>query len=203
MAPLPQDHLIGIDVVMNRVETLQSNHTGLLQNQLSHDLPVPYSKFLADLNIMQVVLQVLTLQMAQTVGSALMVQPRPQRIQFLLNLLMASLRLQPGNQGRGGFNIIFLTFRNINRQLLVVLTDLLAEIPAAGMDNQPIGSVFGTVDLDEVIPSAQRPQRILQPVLPVKPAVAAKPFQFKRFPGRWPAAGPSSGKDRSWRLHRR
>jgi len=47
---------------------------------------------------MEVVLQMPAFQMAKAVRCGLVVQPQPQGIQFLLDFLLAALRLQPCNQ---------------------------------------------------------------------------------------------------------
>ena len=61
---LPQDHLLRINVVMDRVERLSAGHSGSLQQDFRHLLSVPAGKTLTDLHIMQVISQVLSIQEA-------------------------------------------------------------------------------------------------------------------------------------------
>ena len=72
--PLTQDHLIGIDIVVDGVESLRASQSGSGKQYACDQLTVTPGKLLANLNIMQIVLQVLTIEVPSISGIVLMEQ---------------------------------------------------------------------------------------------------------------------------------
>ena len=58
---LPQNHFFSIDIIVDGMESICISDPAPLQQDLGHFLPIPPCKMLADLNIVEIILQVFSI----------------------------------------------------------------------------------------------------------------------------------------------
>ena len=94
---LAQDALIHVDVVVDGVEGMIPLHAGALQDDLRHLLAAAAGKALADFHIVQIVLQMGAIQIAQVGrdGGLLQLEGLLHGAEFLLDLLTTTLLADP------------------------------------------------------------------------------------------------------------
>ena len=176
---LAQDHLLRVDIVVDGMEALDPGQTGSLQQDLRHELTAPAGKGLADLHVMEVILQILAVHEAQVLGDGRITRFPLESLERCLDLLPAPGSLVLRDQGVTPGKVFLLAPVQIDGQALVVFRHLLAQVAGAGVDHETAGAVRGAVDLDEVVAAAQGAQAAFQPLRILQRAEAAQPCQVK------------------------
>ena len=128
----PEDHLTGIDVVVDRVEGRTGGKTGLFNENLGHLFAAPSGKSLTDLNVVEVVIKGLAIQITEVFGHVwLGLEGLPFKLfQSLLDLALSALFLVSADELVSFGDVIGIAGPvEIDRELLVEFGYLFAEVP--------------------------------------------------------------------------
>ena len=122
------------------------------------DLAVSPREVLADLDVVQIVFEVAAVEKGEVGGNLrlLCLKPTVQILECLLQFAAPPLRLVAADEFVTRTEQFVLAVREVNGDVLVVFGDLLAEIAAAGVDDEVVRAVRAAVNLDEVIAAAER-----------------------------------------------
>ena len=152
-SPLPQDHGVGIDIVVDGSELLLHMEFHALDDLVHHGLPVEHGEVLDDLHIVDILLKQFSRHISESLGDVGLLDVF-QFLQFFLDLLLPALCLHLGHQRlQGG---IISTVEYLIARLLVIAGHLYTQVTAAGVDHDVEISLVVLVHLDEVVPTAQR-----------------------------------------------
>ena len=124
-----QDHFLRVDVVVDGVEGADCGQAAALQQNLRHELPVLPGKALADLHVVQIVLQVLPVDEAEILGDrGLPVLPL-ELLEGFLDLGASAGCLVLRDQRVAFGKVFLLALVQVDGKILVVVCHLKAQVP--------------------------------------------------------------------------
>ena len=146
-----------VDVVVDGLECLACREPRPFEENTCDDLAVSPCEVLADLDVVQVVREVAAVEEGEVGGNLrlLCLESTVQLLECLLQFAAPPLRLVAADEFVTRTEQFVLTVREVNCDVLVVFGDLLAEIAAAGVDDEVVRAVRAAVNLDEVIAAAE------------------------------------------------
>ena len=173
---LTENALLGVNVVVYGVERLARHKPRALQENARDDLAVSPREVLTDLDVVQVVLKVAAEKEREVGGNfrRLCLKRAVQILERLLQLAAPSLRLIPADELVTRTEQFVLAVREIDGDILIVFSDLLAEVTAARVNDEIVRAVGATVDLDEVIAAAERAEAACDALCVLEGAIAAQ-----------------------------
>ena len=112
---------------------------------------------------MEIILQICSVQEAELIRNIGLFLGPPKGFQSCLNLSSATCSFVFGDKGIPFLKVLLFAVVQVDCQLLIEFRHLFAQVPAAAVDHQIVGSVRGPVHFDEVISAAQRAKTPFQP----------------------------------------
>ena len=185
---LAQNHFVGVNVVVNRVETFDGADTGALEQNFSHAFTVQPREMLTNFHVVQVLRQIFPVNKAQIVRRLRMLLPEIP-VQFLnrfLNFTAPPSRLVLADNFFLRLEHFLLAYRQIYRHFLVNFRDLLAQIPAAAVNHQIKSPVARAVNLYEMVAAAQSANAPLNAPRILQAAIAKQILQLESFAATFP-----------------
>ena len=161
------------------MKSTAAGQTRSLHEDLRDQLTISTGKLLAYLYIVQIILKITAVQIAQILWDQQFPIIPVQLLQRLLDLLPTASCLVLGDQRVFLDEILLFALVQIDGQVLIMLRHLLAQISAAGVDHQIVGTVRCPVHLDEMVTATQSPQATLQSFGISQRPVAAQLLQIK------------------------
>ena len=156
----PQDHGVGIDIVVDGGELLLHMELHAFDDLVHHGLPVEHGEVLDDLHVVDILLKQLSGHIGQGLGDVGLLEVF-QFLQFFLDLLLPALRFHSGNQRLDGG--IVSAVEHLIARLLVIAGHLHTQVTAAGVNHDVEISLVVLVHLNEVVPTTQRTDAFFRP----------------------------------------
>ena len=123
--PFPQDHGVGIDIVVDGGELLLHMELHAFDDLVHHGLPVEHGEVLDDLHVVDILLKQLSGHIGQGLGDVGLLEVF-QFLQFFLDFLLPTLRLHLSHQRLKGH--IIGTVEHLVARLLIVAGHLYAQM---------------------------------------------------------------------------
>ena len=178
---LAENPLLHVDVVVDGVECLSCGEPRPFEEDTRDDLAIPPCEVLADLDVVQVVLEVAAVEKGEIGGNLrlLCLESTVQILECLLQFAAPPLRLIAADEFVTRTEQFVLSVREVDGDVLIVFGDLFAEVAAARVDDEVVRAVRAAVDLDEVIAAAERAKAACDALRVLEGAVAAQPEEVE------------------------
>ena len=156
---LAEDHLLRVDIVVDGSKLFDLSQPHTAQDHIGHGLAVEHGKALCDAHVVDVIFKQLSFYISEILGDSDGMLPA-QFIDGALDLLPAACGTVFGNQ-----LIDLVTGAAPHSKaalILVVLADLGAEMPTAGVDYEIQFTILAAVDFYKMVAAAQRTDAALR-----------------------------------------
>ena len=177
----PENHFVGIDVVVDGVKSIHSLDAKALEYNLRHPFTASAGKPLANLYVVEVVCQILSIHKAEVFRDGRLMAVPVQRLQRALDLPASACGFVFGNERVALCEIFLFAFVEVNGEALVVFRHLLSKIAGAGVDDQILRAVSRLIDLNKMVSAAQCAEAALQAFCVLQTSIAVQLCQVKTF----------------------
>ena len=151
-SPFPQDHSIGVDIVVDGGELLLHMELHAFDDLVHHSLPIEHGEVLDDLHVVDILLKQFPGHIGQGFRDTGLFEVF-QLLQFFLDFLLPALCLHLSHQRlQGG---IVGTVEHLVARLLIVGGHLYAQMTAAGVNHDVEIPFVVLVHLNEMVPATQ------------------------------------------------